>query len=365
MLVNKARLKRSDSSERGAVIVMVAIWLPVLALFVSFAVDFAHFFDYSRNLQNRADAAALAAGDTFGGACFGNYTTTQTNAIGQAAQQYSGPPNEDAANPYTVPDNLPYAYSTFTPSQYKNVPNLTKGTPPNFHLLLDSTQNWDAGGTDWTMGTGTAKGSSLALCNSTDEDGNSGPMADVRVTQSNLGLFFPLLGITPSISAHARVNLEAVAGENSEIPIAVRDPASIQCIALNYVNANTGTAINPSPIAMKEEGTDPITNDIVWDVPAGTSITLPSGNVYLQVVTGNCGDNPSTYDPTGGLLYINTWSTATSPTTPVITTGGVTLTGTCPADNLSNQYFTDGVCSERSEERRVGKECRSRWSPYH
>ena len=25
----------------------------------------------------------------------------------------------------------------------------------------------------------------------------------------------------------------------------------------------------------------------------------------------------------------------------------------------------DPVCKERSEERRVGKECRSRWSPYH
>ena len=25
----------------------------------------------------------------------------------------------------------------------------------------------------------------------------------------------------------------------------------------------------------------------------------------------------------------------------------------------------DSISSERSEERRVGKECRSRWSPYH
>ena len=24
-----------------------------------------------------------------------------------------------------------------------------------------------------------------------------------------------------------------------------------------------------------------------------------------------------------------------------------------------------GILSDRSEERRVGKECRSRWSPYH
>ena len=27
--------------------------------------------------------------------------------------------------------------------------------------------------------------------------------------------------------------------------------------------------------------------------------------------------------------------------------------------------LVDRVMSERSEERRVGKECRSRWSPYH
>ena len=27
--------------------------------------------------------------------------------------------------------------------------------------------------------------------------------------------------------------------------------------------------------------------------------------------------------------------------------------------------FTDSQIDDRSEERRVGKECRSRWSPYH
>ena len=27
--------------------------------------------------------------------------------------------------------------------------------------------------------------------------------------------------------------------------------------------------------------------------------------------------------------------------------------------------YTEEVAIERSEERRVGKECRSRWSPYH
>ena len=38
------------------------------------------------------------------------------------------------------------------------------------------------------------------------------------------------------------------------------------------------------------------------------------------------------------------------------------------AEELSSGYFSELVSqmsSDRSEERRVGKECRSRWSPYH
>ena len=37
-------------------------------------------------------------------------------------------------------------------------------------------------------------------------------------------------------------------------------------------------------------------------------------------------------------------------------------------DEWNLQYVkdqTEEICIERSEERRVGKECRSRWSPYH
>src|SRR3989449_3052513 len=32
---------------------------------------------------------------------------------------------------------------------------------------------------------------------------------------------------------------------------------------------------------------------------------------------------------------------------------------------LSTNYYDRNQVQERSEERRVGKECRSRWSPYH
>ena len=32
---------------------------------------------------------------------------------------------------------------------------------------------------------------------------------------------------------------------------------------------------------------------------------------------------------------------------------------------FSGRSLDDSTINERSEERRVGKECRSRWSPYH
>ena len=37
----------------------------------------------------------------------------------------------------------------------------------------------------------------------------------------------------------------------------------------------------------------------------------------------------------------------------------------CPQCGVPASKFKELVESERSEERRVGKECRSRWSPYH
>ena len=37
-----------------------------------------------------------------------------------------------------------------------------------------------------------------------------------------------------------------------------------------------------------------------------------------------------------------------------------------PLMSDSRQFTNyDAACNNRSEERRVGKECRSRWSPYH
>ena len=43
----------------------------------------------------------------------------------------------------------------------------------------------------------------------------------------------------------------------------------------------------------------------------------------------------------------------------------VVLVNSNPATIQTDVQIADKVYMERSEERRVGKECRSRWSPYH
>jgi Flp pilus assembly protein TadG len=347
------RTRNRRDSERGAVVVLVAIWLPVLAIFVSFAVDFAHFYDYSRNLQNRADAAAMAASVAYGNTCLGSYAATDTDSIGKVAQQYAGPPN-GAGYTSGVSGQLPYAYSTYTQSQYQNVPNLTKGTSTNFGMRLNSTQNWP-NGQNWSMGSSGHTGNSTALCSSTDEDGKTGAMVDVRLTQRNLGLFFGSIfhNVTPTINAHARAALEGEASTNSA-PIAVGDSGFTPCVSVRLVNATTNSLIQT--VTLAKEPTDPLnpTAPAQWDNSATpASFKMPnSDNVYAQPFLNDCNGNGQTYDDSTntGLLMINNHP-ATDPTVnsgqpPQVNSGGVTVNGACAN---STQYFSSqtGGCTVR------------------
>ena len=89
--MNLASLRR----ERGSVIVLTAFAMFPAMFLMAFAIDISHWYDYSRNLQNRADAAALAAASQFGGTCVGQGDPGTTSngtqsALGKWAQLYSG-----------------------------------------------------------------------------------------------------------------------------------------------------------------------------------------------------------------------------------------------------------------------------------
>ena len=80
------------ADERGATLVIVATWLPVLVLFITFVLDVGNWFEHKRHLQTQADAGALAAGGMFN-ACMGDLLgggTAGSAAIEATARQYAG-----------------------------------------------------------------------------------------------------------------------------------------------------------------------------------------------------------------------------------------------------------------------------------
>jgi Putative Flp pilus-assembly TadE/G-like len=319
--------------------VIVALWLPLLALFTSFAVDAAHWWDYSRNLQNRADAAALAAGLQYGNTCADPGASSMAK-IGEAAQLYSGP---DSGS------DLPYPYGTpptdFAPTPYQNIPNLTRGSLNDYHVVINGAGPWQPGQTsnsNWPGHSGTTasftNGTVCAASYPDDQNGATGPITDVWVTQDNVPLFFPLLGFRPTISAHARVELRQGVGAMNVGPIAVRDESNPGCVTVNFVQDNPPDYTLIKTITLTQQ------SSTLWSNPSGDTLNMPATNVIVQPVLG-CGASAVAYDGStnSGLLYINSYGAASvgSGQGPSITTGGVTLGGSCVPD----QYFSGQACT--------------------
>ncbi len=353
-----------QAPEAGTVLVLVAAAMFPLAGMLAFAIDTSHWFDYSRNLQNRADAAAFAAGDQYGNLCFlgnaGDVWTGAQSAIGKWAQLYAGPGTQTGDGTTAqgsagggANTNVPYTdssvFSTTGAAAYKNVPNLTKGLLNHYYVRLNATNYYDKGATpppNFGMGD---------FCTSTpaadfsDTGSAGGPMVDVKVTQYQLGNFLPIFGaLTPNIEAHARVQLQGEASSSDVRPIAVRDAGFTPCVSVQFMNATTNLPIG-SPVALTKEAAPGPGGTVVWDNNGSpTQVAIPAGaNAYVQPILSNCLGNNQTYDDStnNGLLYINSHPT-TDPTVnagqpPQLTTGGVFLTGTCSPD----PYFSVGGCT--------------------
>jgi hypothetical protein len=82
------KMRAAMTGEQGGVLVMVAVFLPVLLLFVAFVIDIGNWFTHKRHLQVQADAAAFAGAVEFG-ASFGTEACDGAD-IESAARFYSG-----------------------------------------------------------------------------------------------------------------------------------------------------------------------------------------------------------------------------------------------------------------------------------
>jgi len=348
-------------------VLVAAAMFPIVAM-MTYTIDVSHWFDYSRNLQNRADAAALAGATSYGNICFqssfGDPWTGQQSVVGKWGQLYSGPANSPSVVPFdggtNSAANVPYSdasvFAATGASAYTNETNLKLGSLKDYYVRLNADNYADKGGTDFAMGD---------FCNSdpskdaTDKNpGPAGAMVDVEVTQEQLPNFIPLFNLHPNIEAHARVELQGDQSSSNVRPIAVSDASDTPCVTANFLD-NDGNVITSEKLHQQVDAKGNPTG--IWDGSANAAaVTMPSNGdpVTVQLFLNNCvSGNPSGlkydyYDANGkdqalGLVYINNWGSPASPVTKAqIGSGGVTLTGSIGTQ--CDPYFeteTSGTCT--------------------
>ena len=133
-------------------------------------------------------------------------------------------------------------------------------------------------------------------------------------------------------------------------------------ITLNNITIKDNTTCNNDltfQISIDDPGQ---CNDLIRKSPTNNqaTITIRDDEVH-PVITTNLPDLEYHYGQTVPAITF-----ATNPTNATVTwTNSNTSIGLNSSGNGNLPSFTAKNERRRSEERRVGKECRSRWSPYH
>jgi hypothetical protein len=261
--------------ERGATLVMFAVFLPVLVLMLSFVLDVGNWFAHKRHLQMQADASALAAALDLRAPC-------SDGAVDDTAASYSG-----------------RDYNAQVQSRQASV-----------HMLINSpTYYQQTSPVDTTVDTDPP-------CTSMQ--------VDVKLTETDLPWYFRLASV-PFINAHARVSLFTVDKYTGALPLAVPD-ADPKKLKAQFFDEDTGEVIATTPLTKAGQ----VGQFVNWDnANAPVSVTVDRRNIGVRVIVSGsssttCGD--PLVECFGGVDYVRGWTAATS----APEARSVTLTpGTC------------------------------------
>jgi len=290
------------SQERGSVLVLFAIVLPIILLFASLVIDVANWFEHKRHLQMQADAAALAGGSRVAIPC-------DSAAVQAEILKYAG----------------------IGGSEYNAQ---VGGTPSErLHMAVNS-RTWplQSSPIDETVAEG---------------DPCETGMVDVKLTENDVPWFFgiaPLLGIDAPefIDARARASIVKVGTLGGALPIGVPDVDPLKG-EVQFIDEDTDAVLGKSEIERIGE----FNGFAKWSTKSPISMTVGSGNknIGLRVVLsgGNsleCGmPLVDCYDlqSSDGLLYLRGIPDAAGGGDPVLKAVGLRATD---LQNCPDAYFT-------------------------
>jgi hypothetical protein len=314
-------IRDASSSERGGVLVMVTLWLPLIVLAASFVIDAGNWFQHRRHLQLQADAAAFAAGGMFNG-CFDN-ATTANGAIDTTARTYGGDPG------------VAQAYNA-------QVGGARKGTV----TLFVNRKVYPVGGPgpDDTV--------EAAPC--------TAKMVDVKLTEARLPWFLAAR-VVPAINARARVEIQQKGSSADSLPVGVPDNNPLAAAAI-FIDESNSNAVLGTQTLVKSPAT-PVTlnGQTVYQWTSTTALSLNITHANTGVVIALSGD--AAWTPTGGTLtalcnkiLVECYSITQDATGNVTAATGLDFvqgystagTGTAAAPILRDVTLTNQSCTDGS-----------------
>jgi Flp pilus assembly protein TadG len=342
------------NSERGSVLVMVTLWLPLVVAIAAFVIDVGNWYEHKRHLQLQADAAAFAGGDAI------SLSACNNTAIENETRAYAGPDATTPAAPYNAQIG---------------------GTASNkLHVLINSTDFWNDGGTDFSDGT--------HPCDS------NGLHVDVKITEdsnSALRFFTPILSLfgsgalSPTINAHARVEINQATTFAGNLPIGVVDISPRSGAAIFY-DEDAGTSSTPIDVryltATGSSAGFAVWSDTVVD-PSSPSTTGPASvpigsRAHIGAVVALSSDGPPINAPmsisgtvaqicsrprvdcyysdtstgsavvSSGLLLVQGYdgsSTTTVTTPPILHAAQLSAPATCGDGTYAYFFYRDTTCT--------------------
>jgi hypothetical protein len=283
------------SRERGAVLITVVLWLPLLVLMASFVLDVANWFVHKRHLQMQADAAALAAARDWA------QPGCDWTRIEARAEEYGG-----------------------------GVWNAQIGGTPadKVHMRLNSP---------------TYHNQSSPVDTTVLPPGCDSAMVDVKLTETDLPWFLKAAQFVPFINARARVSIVQAHTIAGALPVGVPDPRPARA-RVTFVDEITGEVLGERELA-PSGGPD----SSLWDNSAlPLTLTVDRERIGVRVAvttteTGGfaCGDPLVDCFDAGsanGLLHIRGWSSAgtVTPADHPIARDVRLLPGTCTGTYFSS-----------------------------
>jgi hypothetical protein len=226
--------RRGVRDERGQVVVLFALLLPMLLALSSIVLAVGNWYVHAKHLQTKVDAAAFAGGTVWGFPCGPDVDAN----IEDQARLYVGSHTAADGTVVTSPHN----------------PQVSGVGPDSIYTSLNQAQWWSG---------------SFPAADFSDPPGPicESMILDVKATAKDPPLIGSIIPLFPDIKRKARVEVQEVDGLTGLLPIAVRLPQPLSAAAVFY-DEETGSILDAE--LFRQVCLDPDdTSDCIYGAPPG------------------------------------------------------------------------------------------------